>query len=415
MSTPCRPRGLLVVKFGGTSLATPEHRARSADTVQQLAQTVHPVVVVSAPGRAPAPYATDTLLALAGEPGCGVDAAEVDALIACGELLSAPLLALRLQGMGLAARSLTGAGAGIETDGDWGQARITAVDPAPLHRLIAEGVIPVVAGFQGGHQGRLATLGRGGTDLTAVALGAALEAPVAILGDVDGIYTADPRLVAEARRLPTLSYEDTALLTYRGARVLHPRAAEMALNHQVDVLIARADVPGEGTRLTTAEQIVERNREISEPLVIGGVTSLPGRHRFSLTVPGDDPREIAHRIDTVLKALADRKISLDMIMLSEPHLLFTVEPQECEGSRQVLARLGQPAEQTGPLAKVSVVGGGMHGRPGVMARLTLALHAEGIPILQSTDSFNVISTLVPQQSEQAAVAALHRAFFRSTD
>lgn len=402
---------LLVMKFGGNCLNTPENSAQAAGTVFSLSETLRPVVVVSAPGRAGSPYATDTLLGLADQEGLAGDAAEVDALIASGEIISAALFALRLQGLGLRARSLTGSQAGLITDGAWGCARITGVDPAPLIDLAREGIVPVVAGFQGAYQGRLATLGRGGSDLTAVALGAALKAPVTIFTDVDGVYTADPRLVADASRLAALSYEDAALLSYRGAKVLHPRASEMALAHQVDVTVARPDSPDTGTRIIDAEAADRINRDVSEPLLIGGVTSQDGRIAYALDLSARDPSELLDMTDRLFRRLAEARISLDMISVEESSIRFTVDDADGEMTGKVIGQLGLDATRSGPSSKVSIVGGGMHGRPGVMARVVSALYDRQILILQSSDSHNVISCLVPSQREHEAVEALHDAFF----
>ncbi len=401
---------IVVLKFGGTLLAPVEQAARAARTVSELAAHLRPVVVVSAPGRAGSPFATDSLLELSRAEGLAADPAEVDALIACGELVSAALFALRLRGLGLEAESLSGARAGIATDGAWGQARITGVDPEPLRGLTARGVVPVVAGFQGSWQGRLATLGRGGSDLTAVALGAALAAPVIIFTDVDGVFTADPRLIAQARRLPALSYEDAALLSYRGAKVLHARAAELALGHRVEVTVTRVGPGAEGTRITDEEKAARLNRRIAEPLVIGGVTAQSGRVQFTLEL-APDPELARRRTREVFDRLAGAGVSLDLIGVDGRRLQFTLDEADRDKARQVLAGPGSAVQERAGCSKVSVVGGGMHGRPGVMARVVGALYGAGVAILQSADSHNVISCLVDSREEETAVAALHAAFF----
>ena len=409
-------RPLLVVKFGGTCLHPPPNMAEAADTVARLSGVVHPVVVVSAPGRAGSPYATDTLLDLSRQEGLGKDAMEVDALVASGEIISAALFALRLRGLGLSARSLTGAQAGIVTDGAWGRARITGVDPGPLLALASEGVIPVVAGFQGASGDRIATLGRGGSDLTAVALGAVLKAPVTIFSDVDGVYTADPRLVEDAYRIPALSVEDAALLSYRGAKVLHPRAAEMALANRVEIRVTTPSEPEGGTRVTGAVEAGAAeagapNGAISEPLFIGGVTSQGGRIPFAVDLSRRDIETRFSITDRLFVELAEAGISLDMISVEDGSVRFTVDAEDAEAARSVLGRLGLDGEGGAECAKVSIVGGGMHGRPGVMSRVVSALYGRGIPILQSTDSHNVISCLVPAERKEDAVKALHAAFF----
>src|SRR5690606_33561545 len=201
----------IVQKFGGSSLAAPEGREAAARrVVQAVREGARPVVVVSALGRRGDPYATDTLLGLVGAGQPGLPARELDLLLSCGEQVSAAVMCAVLRRMGLDATALTGGQAGIITDAHYGDARILRVDPEPLRSLLERGRVPVVAGFQGmTEQGEITTLGRGGSDTTAAALAAAVGAEVIdIYTDVDGVYTADPRLVPEARTMVTITYDE---------------------------------------------------------------------------------------------------------------------------------------------------------------------------------------------------------------
>lgn len=252
--------GIRVLKFGGTSVGTPEARRRAAHrVVSTLEAGQKPVVVVSAPGRKGDPYATDTLLEVLAQvdPETIPEDREVDLLAACGEIFSAVLFSQTLKSMGLRARTLRGGQAGIRTDGVYGNARIVSVYPVSILKAVEQGVVPVICGFQGVYVGpdrepgaELTTLGRGGSDTTAAAVGVAVEAEqIEIYTDVDGIKVADPKLIPQAPTLRTVSYEEVAEMAYWGAGVLHPRAAEIATKNGLPLRVRSTFSDDEGTQV----------------------------------------------------------------------------------------------------------------------------------------------------------------------
>src|SRR5690606_29009876 len=240
-----------------SSLAAPEGREAAARRVlQAVREGSRPIVVVSALGRRGDPYATDTLLGLVRAEQAGLPARELDLLLACGEQIAAVVVAAVLGQHGVDAPALTGGQAGIVTDAHFGDARILRVDPEPLRRRLERGQVPVVAGFQGvTEHGDITTPGRGGRDTTAAALAAALGAgAVEIYTDVEGVYTADPRLVPDARTMLTATYDEVAQMAVEGARVIHPRAIEIAMRANVPVRVRSTVSDAPGTLITHAWQ-----------------------------------------------------------------------------------------------------------------------------------------------------------------
>lgn len=393
-----------VLKFGGTSVATPEGRdALRARVREALDGGAAPVIVVSAMGRAGAPYATDTLLSLLD--GMEPVAREADLLASCGELIAAVLVAHELRRDGIAAMAFTGGEAGILTDGAFGSASVLDVDPAPLRAAVTDGVVPVVAGFQGlGPSGEVTTLGRGGSDTTACALGAALGAQaVEIYTDVEGVMSADPRACEGARVLDSLQYEELFQMARSGAKVMHAPAAETAMHAGVPVWVRNTYSGTLGTMVSKAGQRAGEPRRLAT-----AVSHLDGISRFVVTLPGGEGR--AEALTSVFRRLADAGASLDMFTPLGGLLAFAVAEPEAHVCSEVLAELALPFDVRPDLAKVTLVGAGMHGVPGVMARVAEALTCAGIEILQIADSHYTISVLIDGESSRPAISALHDAF-----
>ena len=246
---------IIVQKFGGTSVASEEARIAVKDKVQQAIRNgFAPVVVVSAMGRKGAPYATDTLIDTLKEANISVNVREMDMLMCCGEIISSCVMAATLQKYGINAMALTGGQAGIITDSQFGAARIKNIKVSYLMRLLESGIIPVVCGFQGMTENnfKFTTLGRGGSDTSAAALGAALKADcVEIYTDVEGIMTADPRLVKEANILEQISYAEVCQMAYNGAKVIHPRAVEIAMGSNIPMYVKSTFSDAPGTLITS--------------------------------------------------------------------------------------------------------------------------------------------------------------------
>ncbi|GAB6157570.1 aspartate kinase [Desulfotomaculum varum] len=399
----------LVQKFGGTSLVTQELRDLVASRIIAAADEGYiPVVVVSAIGRAGEPYATDTLLHFVMSIHRDLPAREMDMLMSCGEIISGVAMVNTLQGMGRQAVLLNGAQAGIITDGNHNDARIIRVDPQNIIKNAELGKIVVVAGFQGvSEQGEITTLGRGGSDTTAAALGVALNAEcIDIYTDVEGIMTADPRIVEDARILDTVTYNEICQLAHEGAKVIHPRAVEIAMQKNIPLRV-RSTFSGTPGTLVTSHHEVYGTIDITRDRLASGVTHIAGVTQFKINLQDLAVEEPARRIFTAL-ALSD--ISVDFINVSPEIIMFTVKDEVATKAAAILENLGIRPQVKPNCAKVSTVGAGMTGVPGVMARIVQALSEEGIKILQSADSHTTIWVLVEKEDMYKAIRALHRKF-----
>ena len=395
---------LLVQKFGGSSLANPQlvrHAADVVATARRRGDRV--VVVVSAMGDA-----TDDLLDLAAAVHAQPPAREVDQLLATGEQVSAALLAIALDYQGCPAVSLTGGQAGIRTDGLHRRASILGVSAQRVARELEAGRVAVVTGFQGIRGEETTTLGRGGSDATAVALAAALAADACeIYSDVAGVYTADPRVVPTARKLPAVAYEEMLELASLGARVLQARAVEYAWRHWV-VIHAR------GT-FTSEEGTLVRNLASEVDRVATAVTCDTNVAKIGLVGVPDRPG-VAYQL---FSALADHHINVDMIIQSvarDGHndIAFTVTRDDLAVARQVAAAVAADLGAEGTIwdegvAKVSLVGIGMASHAGVAARMFQALAAERINIDMISTSEIKISCLVAAGRAHDALRAIHDA------
>jgi len=400
---------IVVQKFGGTSVSSEELQLKVIDRVRDaLDRGVRPVVVVSAMGRSGDPYATDTLLDLARQPGLESSPRDLDLMMSCGEIISATNLASRMRKRGLASRVFTGAQAGIVTDHNYGKARIIRIESDGILKSVGEGVIPVVCGFQGTTEtGDVTTLGRGGSDTTAAALGAALKAEhIEIFTDVDGIKTADPIIVPEARTLASITYHEISQMAHEGAKVVHPRAVDIARAKNIPVWIKplSSDLPG--TVITSMEPIEGRWTELPREKLITGVTHL--QSIAQVVVHGDDGKDEVGL--PVFQRLAEADISVDLINVSPEQKSFTISVDDLPRTKSILGALGVRFSVRERVAKVSIVGVGMRGVPGVMASVVKALDDEDIQILQTADSHMTISCLVHDSDTGNAVRALHRQF-----
>ncbi|OUM95219.1 MAG: aspartate kinase [Firmicutes bacterium ZCTH02-B6] len=398
---------ILVQKFGGTSVVTAELRRQVVQRILEARQGGYQVVaVVSAMGRAGDPYATDTLLNLL-DGGMEAEPRDRDLLLACGEIISCVVLAHALRSEGCPSVPLTGRDAGIITDDNFGNARILRVDTERLLHHLREGRVAVVAGFQGvTSDGQVTTLGRGGSDTTAAALGAALRAEaVEIFKDVEGVYTADPRLVPDAVRLERLSYREIVEMAHLGAKVVHPRAVEIAMEGRVPLRIRPTVGDGPGTLVCDG---FGESLSQGADRIVTGIAHVPGRVQFRLSNGGSpDGDQIARDVFT---GLGRSGVSADMICVSPEAVAFIVDQGNRLRAEGVLRSLGVPFEVQDRLAKVSVVGAGMHGVPGVMARVLQAMHRAETRVLQTTDSHANISCLVREADVPRAIRALHDEF-----
>lgn len=400
---------IIVQKFGGTSVATPEIRDLVVKKVERARiQGYNPVVVVSAMGRKGENYATDTLIGLARTAYKNIASRELDQIMCCGEMISAVIMTSTLQAAGIDAVVMTGGQAGIVTDNTFNNARILKVDPSRITSFIKLGKVPVVCGFQGMTvDSEFTTLGRGGSDTTAAALGSALNAEmVEIYTDVDGIMTADPRIVRSAKILDCISYGEVCQLAHQGAKVIHPRAVEIAMQKNIPLVVKSTFSDAPGTLITNIAKEDTDGTAVPDR-VATGVTYLTNIAQIKIDLAGDIASDASYK---VFKTMAENDISVDLINVHPGQIMFTVLEDAAEKAAAKLKHFGYSVEIASGCAKVSVVGGGMREVPGVMASFVEALALNNIPILQTVDSHTSISVLVKKSDVQSAVTALHEKF-----
>ena len=402
---------ILVQKFGGTSVATAEKRA---SVVSKVSEAVHsgysPVVVVSAIGRSGDPYATDTFLTMVKAIYPDLPKRELDLLMSCGEVISGTILVSTLNSMGFEAVLFTGGQAGIITDKEFGDARIVRVEPGRILEQLAKGKVVVVTGFQGTTEdGQITTLGRGGSDTTASALGVALDAEaIDIYTDVEGIMTADPRIVKEARTIDTLTYNEICQMAYQGAKVIHPRAVEIAMQRNIPLRIKSTFSSAPGTLVTNLCPDRGVGTDITSDRILTGIAHTP--NVTQLRVLTGDAKDQHLTDKRIFKAMALADISVDFISVQPEGVLYTVRDEVASKAVKILQNMGFDPGVVPSCAKVSIVGGGIAGVPGVMADMVEALSDAGVPILQSADSHTTIWVLVHKEDMVTAVQTLHQKF-----
>ncbi len=395
------------MKFGGTSVADLDRIRNAASRVQREVGAGHEVaVVVSAMSGV-----TNQLVGWCAAVSPLHDAREYDAVVATGEQVTSGLMAIALQTLGVDARSWAGWQAGVHTDGAHGKARIASVDGAVLLAAMAAGQIPVVAGFQGlGPEERITTLGRGGSDTSAVALAAALHADRCdIYTDVDGVYTTDPRITARARKLDKIAYEEMLELASVGAKVLQTRSVELAMKERVrvQVLSSFADVPG---------TLVVDEDEIVESAMVSGIAYSRDEAKITLRHVPDRPGIAT----AIFGPLAEAQVNVDMIVQNvsadgSTDMTFTVSRSDLPRVQAVLAEhhasIGSDTVLTDPdVAKISVVGVGMRSHAGVANIMFSTLASKGINIQVISTSEIKVSVLIAAEYTELAVRALHTAY-----
>ena len=398
---------LVIQKFGGTSVANVDRIKHVAGLVARSRQAGDTVLVVLSAMSGE----TDRLMKLAHEVADCPDEREMDMLLSTGERVTIALLAMALRSMGFEARSYTGRQVGIITDSTHTRARIERIAAERIQAALDKGIIPVVAGFQGiNEQNDVTTLGRGGSDLTAVALAAALKADRCIIyTDVDGVYTADPNVVPGARRLNKVSYEEMLELASLGAKVLQSRSVEFAAKYGVPVVVKSTFAEGSGTLVTKEDRDMEQ-------VVVSGVTG--DRNQAKVTFVGvPDKPGIAARI---FGAIGAANILVDMIIQNVSQgdltdLSFTIPradlPKAVDLANRIAKDIGaKSVEVKDQIAKVSLVGVGMRSHSGVAARMFETLSREGINIMMISTSEIKISCVIEEKSMDPALRALHKAF-----
>ena len=401
---------LVVQKYGGTSLGTLERIEYVSDRIAKLRKTgINMVIVVSAMAGE-----TDKLLKMARTLSKNPERREIDMLLSSGERISAALLALALQNRLIPALSMTGRQVGLQTDSTHTRARITSIDVRRASEMIQEGYVIVVAGFQGiNPQGDVTTLGRGGSDTSAVALAVALNAKQCeIYTDVDGVYTADPRIVPQARRLDMVSYDEMLEMASLGAKVLQIRCVEFAHKYKMPLLVKssfKEKEKGKGTL------ICEEDSKMEQP-VVSGIMCDKNQAKITLKEVPDQPGIAAN----IFEPLAAASISVDMIIqnVSEQghtDLSFTLAREELDEAMVIMNKVAKKIHATevsanSKIVKLSIVGAGMRSHSGVAAQIFKTLSAHKINILMISTSEIKVSCIIEQKNSKFAANALHDAF-----
>lgn len=398
---------IIVQKFGGTSVRDEKGRQHAKTHIQSsLEDGYKVVVVVSAMGRNGDPYATDTMISLVNSSKCLISAREMDLLLSCGEIISSIVFTNMLLEAGIKATALTGAQAGFLTNDDHTNAKILQMKCDRLIKELNNYDVVVVAGFQGmASNGDVTTIGRGGSDTSASALGVALEAEfIDIFTDVEGIMTADPRIAQQARPLSVVSYLEVCNMAYQGAKVIHPRAVEIAMRAKIPIRIRSTYSENAGT-LVTAMPKVNRDHVVKDRMVTGIA------HMSNVTQIRVVAKKDQYDLQTeVFKAMANEKISVDFINISPNQVVYTVTEELADKAISILHSLGHDPVIERECAKVSIVGAGMAGVPGVTSKIVSTLSESGIRILQSADSHTTIWVLIKEVDLSTAVNALHDTF-----
>ncbi|TDT61555.1 aspartate kinase [Fonticella tunisiensis] len=390
---------IIIQKFGGTSVATQQRRELVSNKIESAIEKGYsPVVVVSAIGRKGDPYATDTLLSLINNNETHLEKREMDLLMSCGEIISAVVMAETLQRRGIKSSVLTGGQAGIITDDNFNDATILRVDTKRIIDLLNKGIVPIVTGFQGmTSEGDITTLGRGGSDVTGAVLGEALRAEaIEIYTDVDGIMTADPRIVPEAKVIEKISYNEVFQLADQGAKVIHPKAVEYAMRGNVPLWIKNTMSDAQGTMITSAKH--------NEGRIVTGITHMSNRSQISVKC-----KDTGNEKD-LFEILAGCGISIDLINVFPEYRVFTIDGKDSLRVNNILKDLGLEYSIINNCSKIALIGNGMRGVPGVMAKILKTLVQNNIKVLQTADSHTTIWCLVSEEDTIKAINALHKEF-----
>lgn len=396
---------IIVRKYGGTSVSTKESRNLIAqDAVELKRKGKYPVIVVSAIGRSGDPYATDTLISNLTNVSDKASSRELDMIMSCGEIISASIMATTIASKGEKSIALTGFQAGIITDDNYSSASVIEVDTSKIIEHLEKGEIVVVTGFQGiSKSGDITTLGRGGSDNTAAILGSALKAEsIEIYTDVDGVMTADPRIVADAKVLSNISYDEVYQMAIDGAKVVDHKAIEVAKDNGRILKIKNTFNKSEGTIISSSE-LVDKSK--MDKNLITAVTARRNVSQYTVNIDSKDEKN-----ESLLVDMDKMNISIDLINFFDDRKVYTINTKDIEKMNEILKKLNLKYFIIENCSKIAVIGHRMNGIPGVMKRIVLALHKEKIEILQSSDSNTTIWCLVKSEDTKNAINILHTEF-----
>ena len=393
---------ILVQKFGGTSVKNEINRKHAADKIKMaIKEGYSPVVVVSAMGRFGDPYATDTLLSNVLNITNKMDKRSLDTLMACGEIISCNVMCATLREMDIKCTVLTGGQAGIITDENFGSASVMKVNTDKILKLLEEGIVPVVAGFQGiTENGDFTTLGRGGSDTSAAILGEALHAyEIDIYTDVDGIMTSDPKIVPDAKIIDSMGYNEVFQFAEMGAKVIHPKAVEFAMRGNVPLVIKNTMSDAAGTIITSISNNKKR--------LITGITYMPDRAQVLI----EDTKTLGVGDETIFAVLADNEISIDLLSIFPNYKVFTINEDNLEKTENLLKNLGLKFKINTNCSMISIISERMRGVYGIMASIIKTLKQNNIELLQTSDSHTTVWCLVKSSDIPKALNSLHSTFF----
>lgn len=394
---------ILVQKFGGTSVSTKEKRQFSVKKILDAKKNGYlPVVVVSAMGRKGEPYATDSLVSLLTENFKKNNSLAVDLLMSCGEIISSVVMCNELCEKNLEAIPLNGGQAGIETDNTFNDASIKTINIKSIMKILENNQIPVIAGFQGvSEEGFITTIGRGGSDVTAASLGVALNAEaIEIYTDVDGIMTADPRIVKNASLIKEISYNEVFQFADQGAKVIHPKAVEIAMQGNIPLIIKNTMNECKGT-------VIDNIGTIDEGNIITGITHMSDRVQIQVHL-NDNINN--HSYYDLLQVLAENLISIDLINVFPNQNIFTIDEKDFNNFNEIMKLLKLKYSYINNCSKIAIIGSRMRGIPGVMSKILKTLINEKIEVLQTADSHTTIWCLVKTNCTESAINVLHREF-----
>lgn len=397
---------IIIQKFGGTSVANEKIRKEVVSRIIEKVKAGYKVIaVVSAMGRKGDPYSTDSLINLVDEKY--MQKRELDLLMSCGEIISATVLSNLVRANGYNNTVLTGYQAGIITDNNFGDANVIEVVPLKILNTLEKEDIVIVSGFQGAtRDGEITTLGRGGSDTSALILGEAIKCEcVEIYTDVEGIMTADPKLVPNAQLIHKICYSEVYQLVEEGAGVIHPKAVEVAKRCNIKVIIKNITNNGSGTIIGSLNNS-EENLPKKKDNIITAITYKKNRAQVTVHLDDNDMH-----LKELLDLIAENEISIDLINLFTERKVFTVDERNAKIIENILLDKGYEYKIIRGCSKISVIGHKINGLPGVMARILGALLSVNVSILQSSDSHTTIWCLLNEVDTEKALNALHNEFY----
>lgn len=399
---------IIVQKYGGTSVNDEKGREYIVKRAIDLKNKgKKPVIVVSAMGRKGDPYATDSLLSIINKESLKASTRDLDMLMGCGEIITTTYISSMLNTAGCKAVAFSGLQAGILTDSNFGDADVKSVDTDRLMKYIEDDYIVVVAGFQGYDEDfNVTTLGRGGSDTTAALLGEALKAhEIEIYTDVDGVMTADPRVIEDAMLIDAISYDEIYQLSKNGAKVVAHKAVEIAKRSGRALRIKNTfNYEGEGTLICNEDRCYEIIGRETDRL-FNAITKIDGISKWEIQFNDNLDRELEF-----LDGLRNREISIDMINFFENKKIFTIKDNDIEKLRNLCDELNLKYHISNNCSKITLIGHQIHGVPGVMSKIAITLAKDGVKILQTSDSYNMIACLVKEEDGIKAIKSLHKEF-----